>query len=391
MTAGVADGITLAQLEVDPYPAYARLRREAPVCWVPAANVWFVTRWDDCVEVGRDIERFRGARTQPTLDRVFGTPNVRTAAGEVHAELRRAIDPQLRPRAVREYIEELARPLAQECLAAMRAAGRAEVMSSYFEPVSVRALGDVLGLREIDALTLRRWFHGLNDGISNYGRDPDRFAAADRVTAEIEKAVDPILERLRREPDESILGQMTATPRELILPSLKVILLGGMQEPGHAAGTTLLGLLSRPDQLVRVVADAALVPDAINEGLRWIAPIGAVGRETTRETRVGGVDLPAGTTAHMILASANRDEARFEDPDTFDLDRRRVAGGHMSFGHGEHFCSGHFFARQLERIMLEELLTLPGLALDPDVEPLVRGWAFRAPKRLGVTWSGSSA
>jgi cytochrome P450 len=234
--------VTPAALDVDPYPWYARMRAEAPVVFIPWAEVHFVTRWEHCHRVGNDTEAFRGAEHHRTVNRVFGAPNILTSVDPVHRDLRNAVDPHLRPRQVNTYIEDLARPLARA---------------------------------------------------------------------------------------------------------------------------------------------------AVAEGMRWIAPIGSVEREATCHVRVGGVELQPGDLVEVVMASANRDERRFERPDEFDIDRPRQEG-HMAFGNGEHLCSGHYFSRQLERIMLEELLgALPALRLDDEHEPVVRGWNFRAPKELHVCWDAA--
>jgi cytochrome P450 len=386
------EDVTPAALDLDPYPWYARMRDEAPVAYVPWAQVHFLTRWEECYRVGTDREAFRGAEHHRTVNRVFGQPNILTSVDPDHRDLRAGVDPHLRPRQVNGYIEDLARPLMHEHLASIRERGAAELMGEVLEPVSVRALGELLGL-PFGPDVLRRWFHGLNVGVSNRGGDPAAFASADAIAAEIEEAVEPLLDELERRPTHSLLSHMlhegTADgrprSRDRIYPTLKVILLGGMQEPGHGAGSTLLGLFGRPDQLRRVVADPSLVPAAVTEGLRWLAPIGSVEREALTAVRVGDVDLEPGDIVEVVMASANRDGRRFDRPDEFDLDRPRLA--HMAFGNGEHFCSGHYFSRQLERIMVEELLAaLPGLRRDPDREPVVRGWNFRAPKVLHVLW-----
>ena len=158
-----------------------------------------------------------------------------------------------------------------------------------------------------------------------------------------------------------------------------------MQEPGHAAGSTLLGLFTRPDQLARLyAAPAETAPLAVHEGLRWIAPIGMIDRAARRDVTVGGFNIPAGAQLEIVVASANRDERQFADPDEFDIDRSSRA--HQAFGGGAHFCAGHFFARQAEQIMIEELVRhLPDLAQDGDAR--VTGWMFRAPKSLPVSWT----
>ena len=389
------DEITLDELEDDPYPVYARLRAEAPVAWIPAADAWFVTSFDACAAVGGGEYGFVGARNHPTLERVFGDPNVLTAEGEAHADLRKGIDPRLQPRPVNEMIDDLVRPIARQHLAMLGDRTDGELMADYFEPVSVDALRSVMGLDGIvDSDTLRRWFRDLNLGVANFGLEPEHFAIADQASDEIEATLMPLIDRLRKHPDESMLSHMLWAGREggeprsidFLMPSIKVILLGGMQEPGHAAGSTLLGLFGEPEQweLLRSSPEE-YIPLAVHEGMRWIAPIGAVERMSTRDVEVFDQQVPAGAMVEVVLGSANRDETRFEEADRFDMERANRVN--QAFGNGVHFCAGHFFARQVQRIMFEELLpALPGLRPDPAAAPTVTGWVFRAPKTFPALW-----
>jgi cytochrome P450 len=172
---------------------------------------------------------------------------------------------------------------------------------------------------------------------------------------------------------------------EEVLPSLKVIILGGMQEPGHGAGSCLFGLLSDPDQLSLVRAEPERWDDAVHEGLRWVAPIGTQTRQATEDVAVCGTTIPEGGAVGAVVASACRDEREFDEPDRFDIRRPRKANA--AFGYGPHFCAGHAFARDQERIALEMLVSaMPDLALDPEYKVTMRGWEFRAPAELRVTW-----
>ena len=172
--------------------------------------------------------------------------------------------------------------------------------------------------------------------------------------------------------------------RDFVMPTLKVILLGGMQEPGHGGGSTLAGLLSSPDQLSAVRDDpAGLHPAVVEEGLRWVSPIGTQTRQVAADTELGGAALRRGAPVGSLVSSANRDETKFADPDRFDIFRTRPAN--LAFGAGRHFCAGHAFSRAQMRIAIEVLLRrFPSLALDPARPPRFRGWEFRAPRRLDV-------
>jgi len=381
--------ITIEALESDPFPIYARLRAEAPLTGVPVANCWFATRWKDIEAINRSAD-FTAASDEAPVNEAFGRPNVLTTEGPVHAELRGGIEPHYRPKKVASYIEALVRPIAEAQLAPLLAAGGGDLMAEYFEPISALSLARSFGLSAVDVATLRRWFHGLSQGAINFERDPARKAQCDRAVAEIEALLLPLLARLAREPDGSPLSHLlhsgmpegeTRAP-ERILPSVKVTLLGGMQEPGHGAGTTLTGLLQAPEQLAALRADPdGLMAQSIDEGLRWVAPIGTMMRTATRETEVNGTSIAPGTAISLIMASANRDESRFPDPDRFDIFRPQTA--HMSFGAGAHFCAGKWFAKAQIEIALRTLLeAVPNLRLMET--PVFRGWEFRAPQALRV-------
>lgn len=384
--------VTVEELDRDPYPVYTRLRREAPVAYVPAVDTWFVTRFGDVQYVAEHPDDFPAATEETPVDVTFGKPTLITTDGPVHHDLRRAFDPDFRPRRVNEYVDGLVRPLAERYAAELTDRDAAELMAEYFEPISVLSLASVLGLGDVDVETLRRWFHGMNAGVTNFERDPAKQAVADAVIAEIDALVVPRMERLVDHPDDTTMshllhaGREAGDPRpiEYVLPSLKVALLGGMQEPGHAAGTVVCGLFSEPEQLATLrVEPIRHLAAAVEEGLRWVAPIGTQVRTTSRDVELAGVVIPAGSVVSALLASANRDEAVFPDGDRFDLTRSNR--NQAAFGFGKHFCSGHAFARQQMRIALEVLFERhPGVRPDPDRPAWFRGWEFRAPGELPV-------
>jgi cytochrome P450 len=389
-----AGSITVEALEDDPYPIYARLR-QGPPAFVPAVNIWMLTRWADVEHAGAHPELFSAETPSSPVELTFGSPTVLTCDGVVHRELRASIDPKFRPRVVDTYVDGLIEPIADELLDRFEGRGSAELMAEYLEPISVLGLGQVLGLGDVDGDTLRRWFAGLAQGATNYECDSAKQAIGDGVAAEIRERLSPLLDRLEREPDDSAISHMlhAARPegdpraRELILPSLLVILLGGMQEPGHGAGSALAALLSDAEQTAEVAADpAGLVPQAVEEGLRLIAPIGTQLRSTTGDVEIGGARIPAGEPVALVIASANRDEQRYAEPDRFDLHRARQQ--HAAFGFGRHFCSGHAFARRQEAIALRKFFErLPDVRLDAERPPVLRGWEFRAPAHLHVRFT----
>ena len=389
-----AESVTVAALETDPYPIYARLRQEAPVCFIPAVGLWFVTRYEDVEFVGTHPELFSAELDDSPVDRTFGSPTIITVDGELHHELRRALDSKYRPRRVNTYIDDLVRPIAADLLDGLAGRDRAELMAEYLEPLSVLSLGSVLGVAHLGAAQLRDWFWRLHQGVINFEGNPEREAVGTACSREIDAVLAPVFDRLEAEGDDSTIAHLLHSgmpdsgcrARDFVMPTLKVILLGGMQEPGHGAGSTLAGLLSDPGQMAAARADPGLLPAVVEEGLRWVSPIGTQTRQVAADTELAGVWLRRGAAVGSLVSSANRDETKFADPSRFDIFRpRRV---NIAFGTGRHFCAGHAFSRALIRIAIEELLQrFPRLALDADRPPEFRGWEFRAPRRLDVVLS----
>jgi cytochrome P450 len=236
------------------------------------------------------------------------------------------------------------------------------------------------------------WFERLGTGASNFEGDPEKQAIADEASAEVDEEVGRILDRLGDEPDGSILSTMARTEvegerltRDEIGSNLKVMIVGGMQEPGDMVGIALWALLSHPEQAAEVVADPdELIRPAIEEAMRWHSPVGTSTRQTTEDTELAGVRLERGALVAAVLSSANRDERRWTDPDRFDVHRKE--GAHLAFATGDHFCVGAWLARAEGRAAFRVLFDrLPNLRLDDDPIEL-HGWEFRRPTRLSVRW-----
>jgi cytochrome P450 len=388
-----AESITVADLDRDPYPIYARLRKEAPVAYVPAVNLWLVTRAEDVEFVTTHPDLFTAQVTDSTLDRSFNGKSLLTMDGDEHLNMRKSLDSKYRPRMVSTYIDDLVSPIAQTQLAEIVSNNRKELVTAYFEPISVLSLGAVLGLGHLTADTLQYWFHGLAMGATNFERDPEKQKISDAVEAEMNDELLPIMARLLASPDDSTISHMihsgmpTGEKRsaEYILPTLKLTILGGMQEPGHGAAATFFALSSIPGAFDRLRQNPELWVDVIQEGLRWVAPIGTQTRQTTQDVELGGVVIPAGSAVAAVIASASRDETVFANPDTFDMDRPRESNA--SFGYGPHFCAGHAFARGVERISLQILVEgLPNISLTDHDNVEFAGWEFRAPTALYSAW-----
>jgi cytochrome P450 len=388
----IGQGITVQDLERDPYPIYGRLRAEEPVSWVEAVGLWLVTRWDDVERVDHDFEVFTADTDPSTLNRTFGK-NLLGSEGPYHRRIRSIIEPAFRPGSVRQYGDDLITPMANELIDGFAGRGRIDLAHSFCEPLSVRVLKHALGLHDMDDDTLRHWFEDLATGAANFEGDPGKQAVADAASHEVDETIQPLLDRLQDRPDESILSRMLHSEvegerlsREEIQANLKVMIVGGMQEPGDAIGISLWALLSHPDQTDRVRSDPEkMIRPAVEEALRWHSPVGTSTRQTTRPATLAGVDLERGALIAAVVSSANRDERRWTDPDRFDIDRKE--GAHLAFATGNHLCVGAWLARLEARTAFRVLFErLPNLRLDGDEPVELSGWEFRRPLRLDVRW-----
>jgi cytochrome P450 len=390
-TATIGQSITVEDLERDPYPIYDRLRAEEPVSWVEAVGLWLVTRWEDVEHVDHYPEVFTAETDPSTLNRTFGK-NLLGSEGPYHKRIRSIIEPAFRPGAVRPYADDLIAPIVHELIDGFAERGEVELAHAFCEPLSVRVLKHALGLREIGDDTLRHWFEDLATGAANFEGDPEKQAVADAASREVNETVRPLLSRLERDPDDSILSRMLRSevdgqrlsPEE-IQSNLKVMIVGGMQEPGDAIGIALWALLSHAEQAEEVRRDPGLIKPAVEEALRWHSPVGTSTRQTTQPASVAGIELEQGALIAAVVSSANRDERRWTDPDRFDIHRRE--GAHLAFATGSHHCVGAWLARLEARTAFRVLFErLPNLRLDGDDPIELSGWEFRRPLRLDVRW-----
>ncbi|MFC4852947.1 cytochrome P450 [Actinophytocola glycyrrhizae] len=386
--------VTIAELETDPYPVYLRLRAEEPVAWVPDARQWLVTRWQDVHTVLTDVERFTTDQPgSPMLDLCGGTPLL-MREGESHQDVREAFQHDFDPHRVNDFVDTIARPVAHRVAAEVLPSGGADLAADYFEPVAVAAMCALLGLDPDGADTMRRWGNLLTRVANNFGRDPGVDEAARPSMAE-DKAVTVVVDRLREQPDTSVTSHLLHHDRPGdarrdvdVVPVLKHLGLSVI-EPGWLAGWTLLALWSAPDQLAAVRADRALLGAAVYEALRWSGPVGVLGRRTTRAVTLAEREIPANSMIAAAIASANRDETMFPDPDRFDV--YRDVRTHLGFGAGPHRCPAHPLVTATARTALDVLLErVPGLLPAPGRQVAPHGWKLRLPGPLDAVWNATS-
>ena len=389
---GQVDTITLEELETEPDPVLARLRREAPVAFVPALDMWLVTRWDDVVYVDDHPELFTAA-TQPSfLARALG-PNMLTSDPPALTRLRDIMLPPFQPggRSGRFVAEQLV-AVADQLLDRLDPRVPFDVMEHYAQPLSAGALAIVLGLDHHGFDTMWRWCQGVCADIANFGNDPELTAVGERAKAELGGAIEERIEQARSAgaSDDSAIAWFVghgATPDEII-NNVRLMISGGINEPRDGIGLVAWVLLTRPDLRAAVGAEAGKLRRVVEEVFRVYSPVGTITRQATRDVELGGALIPAGALVAGVLRSINLDETHWEAPTEIRLDRR--AGSHAAFALGPHRCLGEWLGRQEVRVGVERLFSrFPLLTLDPTHAVELRGFEFRGPTALWVTSDGA--
>ncbi|OBI53252.1 cytochrome [Mycobacterium kyorinense] len=376
----------------DPYTELARLRREEPVQRLDTSGmpheeskpVFIVYRYEEAQQLLRDNETFSSSGVIAAFGPVLGERVMLGMDEPVHGRLRSLVSKAFSQKAMARWEDELVGRVANSLIDKFAANGKADLVKEFTFDYPSQIIAGLLGLPEEDYPQFQRWSISLLSWILN----PERGLAASAALCDY---FAPILAARRAEPKEDLIsglaqaeidGQKLAD--EEIYSFCRLLLPAGVETTYRALGNLLLALLSDPAQLDAIRADRSLLPQAIEEGVRWEPPLLTITRVATCDTELGGVLIPAGSSVMPMLGSANRQEDRYPEPDQFDISRQ--AKSHLGWGHGVHVCLGMHLARMEMRTAINLLLDrLPNLRLDPDGDdPHIRGQIFRSPTSLPV-------
>jgi cytochrome P450 len=387
----------------DPYPLFAQLRANGAVQKFAVGGlsrlggaefpqppglppeIWAALSYDTVSQVLRDGEAFSSTGYAQSMGLVMGHTILEMDEPE-HSRYRGLIQKAFVKKAIDRWDRELIRPVVDGFIDRFVGRGRADLVRELTFPFPVAVIAGMIGLDEPDYASFHRWAVEL----ISITLDWDRGVAASR---KLRGLFARVLAERRREPREDLLSVLahaeldgTRLTDEEIFAFLCLLAPAGAETTYRSSSNLLFGLLSHPDQLDAVRRDRSLVPQAIEEALRWEPPLLGIMRTTTREVELGGVALPAGAVVNVNLGAANRDPARWERPDAFDIFREPKQ--HMAFALGPHRCLGMHLARAETESLLDALFErLPNLRLDPDAEDVhVTGLIFRAPLSLPVVF-----
>ncbi|NIB38094.1 cytochrome P450 [Pseudomaricurvus alkylphenolicus] len=390
-TVPTINDITLAELSENPYPIYARLRKQAPIAWVPAANIILVTRFDTIKYIDTHPEFFPAFNPQSLQIRAMGHSMMRKD-GEDHRLERAVLQKSVNSDTIQGYWMPRFERIVDELIDGFRDKCEADLFTDFAAPMASLCLMEILGLTNVNWQDLCDWSQTLMDAVGNYGDDPQIWARQQQVSSLIDKALDQMIEIKRATPDPTFISQMANSETlslEQIRANVKVIIGGGINEPRDATCTALYGLLSNPEQLslVREQPSEPMWGKVFEEAIRYCAPIGMYPRRVAKDMELEGVALKRNDQLGLVVASACHDEKYWDHGDRFDINRKRCT--HLAFGTGPHLCLGFRTARmQVGQLSVPSLIArLPGLRLNPEKAARFGGWVFRGPLSLPVKWN----
>ena len=391
----------------NPYPLFALARREggmkreeidAAVLVPEGSEINFVELdrsvgvftafgFDAVQQVLKDGDTFSSAGYADVMGDVMGHTILEMDEPEHHL-YRGLVQQAFSRKAMDGWEHDLVRGVVDECIDGFidREPKRADLVREVTFPFPVIVIARLLGLPRDDLPA----FHRLAVQVISAGFD---FDVAKRASDELYAYFCGIIAERRTHPSDDVISVLvqaelegTRLTDDEICAFLRLLLPAGAETTYRSSSNLLWGLLSHPEQLDALRNDRALLPQAIEEGLRWEPPLLGIMRTAAKDTEVDGVFVPAGSTIAVNIGSANHDEKYWENPEEFDI--LRPPRQHLAFAWGPHMCLGLHLARMETRVVLTQLLDrLPGLRFDPDVDAQpITGAVFRAPTQLAVTW-----
>ena len=391
----------------NPYPMYALVRPDHPMKREGEDDPVLVPKGSDInfVDIDRSVGMFTAYSFQAVQQvlkdgETFSSQGYAEIMGKVlghsilemdepeHHLYRGLVQQAFSRKAMETWERELVKDVVDEHIDGFidRADKRADLVREVTFPFPVVVISRLLGMPREDLPS----FHRRAVEVISAGFELDRAADASQWLFDYFCA---IIDDRRVHPKDDVISVLvqaemegTRLNNEEIVSFLRLLLPAGAETTYRSSSNLLHGLLSNPEQLDALRADRALLPQAIEEGLRWEAPLLGILRTATRDSEVEGVFVPAGSFVAVNIGSANHDEKVWEHAEEFDI--FRPARQHLAFAWGPHMCLGLHLARMETRVVITQLLDrLPRLRPDPDAEPAaISGAIFRAPSALPVTW-----
>lgn len=381
----------------DPYPYFASKRGGAGVfpgtvmdySKTPASlrpeTQFAAVSFEAVNQVFRDADSFNSRIYDVTIGLFIG-PTILAMEGEKHRKHRNLVSSAFKRRSLAHWEPAVVRPVCTALIDEFVEAGTADLVADFTFEFPTRVISKLLGLPEEDLSWFRQRAMELISYTVNYER-------AFTASAELKEYFLAQMDKRKAHPTEDIIGDLVTAEvdgekltDEAIYSFLRLLLPAGLETTYRATSNLLYLLLTHPEQLAAVRADHNLIGAAIEEGLRYETPLTTVQRTAIRDTEIAGVPVPSGAVIDVCIGSANRDEARWERSEEFDIFRKWIP--HITFAAGEHTCMGLHLARMEMRVAMECLLDrLAEITLITEGNPHIYGQPFRSPRGLPVTFT----
>ena len=379
-----------AEYPLDPFPHYERMRSAAPVFQDDQSGSWHVFRYDDVQRVLSEHATFssRMGGDSPTGSGQLFAASLITTDPPRHRQLRSLVTQAFTPKAVDALAPRIA-GLTDELLDGIVARGSADLIKELAYPLPVIVVSELMGIPAEDRERFKQW----SDVIVSQAQTGPPTGGQDATAAEMMEYFLALIDRRRNQPGNDLISALLSAEidgQKLTVPELlgfcSLLLVAGNETTTNLIGNAVLCLAESPDTLGRVLGEPALLPQTLEEVLRFRSPVQSMYRVAVAETTLGDQRIPAGAPIVAWIGSANRDEQQFQRPAEFDVDRN--PNRHLAFGHGIHFCLGAPLARLEARIALEALLArLPGFSLAPEAQlERMKSTIVYGLKALPVSW-----
>jgi cytochrome P450 len=374
-------------IDRDPYPTYRRLRDEVPLYYNERHDFWGLSRFADVDAALKDVKRLSSAKGD-ILEVVKADPVMPPGVfihedPPQHTVHRALVARAFTPRRMR-MVEEKVRAFCAACLDPFTGSDRFDFVTDLGDELPMRAIGMLVGIPDVEQPKVRD--HAQRNLRNEPGRplpiDKEQYfdggMYAEYVAWREKNPSDDLITELLGVEFEDVDGTVRKLSKDEIVTFLTVIAGAGVETTGRLFGWMGKVLAEHPDQRRELVADRSLIPNAIEELLRYEPPGPHVARYVAEDVEYHGTKVPAGSAMLLMVASANHDERRFENPDRYDI--HRSIGTHVTFGHGAHYCLGAALARMEGRVALDEVLNrfpdweidMAGARRSPTTT--VRGW-----------------
>lgn len=377
----------------DPYPVYEQLRESAPIhriCLPEGTPAWLVTRYEDVSELLKDKRLARNRRhanddyTNELLPEFVRTGNLHMEDGDVHTRLRRFMNFAFTPKRVDALVPSI-RTETELLLDRLAAAGGGDFMDMVAAPLPIKITVEMLGIPDDMGGEFRNWADAILGGD---------IAVARAAGKDLLEFIYKLIARKQEEPGDDLMSHWVhhvdedgykLTEQEMVGMTF-FLSLGGYDTTVGSAGSALLALLTQREKADRLRKDPGLIPNAVEELLRWDGSAhNGLRRFATEDLVIGDVKVAQGDTVILSIASANHDPRHFPDPQVLDFDRDDLA--HWAFGRGPHHCPGKELARIELRILLERVLErFPDmtLAMAPEDVQWRPSYIVRSPRKILV-------